>query len=105
MNPRFVLALLLCLPAITVQAADQPKKVLRLAAIQAENSFDPAFESEEASHQYCVNMFDAMLTYDFLARPVKLVPNTLTAMPEVADNGSTYTFHLKPGIYFAADPA
>jgi ABC-type transport system substrate-binding protein len=105
MNPRFVLALLLFLPALVAHAEEQPKKILHLASIQSENSFDPAFESEETSNQYCENMFDAMLTYDLLARPAKLVPNTLIALPEITDNGSTYTFHLKPGIYFAADPA
>jgi oligopeptide transport system substrate-binding protein len=107
MNPRLVPALLLCLSCLSAfasNAADAPKKILHIAAIQAENSFDPGFESEESSLQYCENMFDAMLTYDLLARPVKLVPNTLTGLPEVGDNGATYTFHLKPGIYFAADP-
>lgn len=104
MHRQVILALTLCVLAHVSHAADPPRKILRLAAIQAENSFDPAFESEESSHQYCENMFDTMLTYDFLARPVKIIPNTLTALPEVADNGTTYTFHLKPGIYFAADP-
>ena len=109
MNPRPPLVLLLAatfaLVFIAGAQAAEPRKVLHLAAIQGENSFDPAFESEEASLQYCENMFDAMLTYDYLARPAKLVPNTLSAMPEVADNGATYTFHIRPGIYFAVDPA
>jgi oligopeptide transport system substrate-binding protein len=105
MNSRFVLALLLFLPALAAHAVEQPKKILHLASIQSENSFDPAFESEETSSQYCENMFDAMLSYDLLARPAKLVPNTLTALPEITGNGSTYIFHLQPGIYFAADPA
>ena len=98
-------AILLCATVFAVHAAGEPRKVLHLAALQSENSFDPAFESEEASLQYCENMFDAMLTYDYLARPVKLIPNTLSAMPELADNGATYTFRIKPGIYFAVDPA
>ena len=50
-------------------------------------------------------MFDAPLTYDYLARPVKLIPNTLASMPEVSADGRTYTLHVKPGIYFADDPA
>jgi ABC-type transport system substrate-binding protein len=108
MIPRLsiaIAAILLCASVFAVHAAGEPTKVLRLAALQAENSFDPARESEEASLQYCENIFDAMLTYDYLSRPVKLVPNTLSAMPELADHGATYTFHIKPGIYFASDPA
>jgi ABC-type transport system substrate-binding protein len=109
MNLRPPIVLLLAAISVLAPAAgtpaSEPRKVLHLAAIQSENSFDPAFESEEGSLQYCENMFDAMLTYDYLARPAKLIPNTLSSLPEVADNGATYTFRVKPGIYFAADPA
>src|SRR5512135_1080061 len=108
MIPRLPIAiatLLLCAAAGASHAAARPVKVLHLASIQAENSFDPARESEEASLQYCENIFDSMLGYDYLARPVKLVPNTLTALPQVSQNGTEYTFHIRPGIYFAADPA
>ena len=108
MIPRLSIAIpaiLLCASVFAVHAEGEPRKVLHLASLQSENSFDPAFESEEASLQYCENMFDAMLTYDYLARPAKLVPNTLAAMPELADNGATYTFRIRPGIYFAVDPA
>jgi len=107
MIPRLSIAIgaiLLCVSVFAVHAAGKPGKVLRMAALQSENSFDPARESEEASLQYCENIFDAMLTYDYLARPAKLIPNTLSAMPELADKGATYTFRIKPGIYFAADP-
>ncbi len=108
MTPRAATALaamLICATVLAQPAAAAPLKVLRLAAQQAENSFDPARESEEASLQYCENIFDSMLGYDYLARPVKLVPNTLTALPEVSENGSVYTFHIQPGIYFAPDAA
>jgi ABC-type transport system substrate-binding protein len=50
-------------------------------------------------------IFDPLLTYDYLARPAKLVPNTAVALPQVTDNGKTYTVKVKPGIYFADDPA
>ncbi len=46
-----------------------------------------------------------MLDYDYLARPVQLVPRTLEAMPTVQDNGGTYVFRLKKGIFFTPDPA
>ncbi len=96
---------LLCACAFAVQAAGESGKVLRMASLQGENSFDPARESEEASLQYCENIFDSMLSYDYLARPAKLVPNTLTALPEVSENGSVYTFRIRPGVYFAPDAA
>ena len=46
-----------------------------------------------------------MLDYDYLARPVKLVPRTLEAMPLVQDNGKTYMIKVRKGIHFTPDPA
>jgi len=46
-----------------------------------------------------------MLDYDYLARPVKLVPRTLEAMPAIEDGGATYVFRLKRGTFFTPDPA
>ena len=50
-------------------------------------------------------IFERLLTYDYLARPAKLVPMTAEAMPEVTDGGRTYVLHLRRGIYFTPDPA
>jgi ABC-type transport system substrate-binding protein len=50
-------------------------------------------------------IYETLLTYDYLARPAKLVPKAAEAMPEVADGGKTYTFHIRKGVYFTPDPA
>ncbi len=92
--------LALALTASFVHAADMNKTV-RFAFRVAETGFDPAQESDRYSNYILLAIFDPLLTYDYLARPVKLKPNTTVAMPEVTDNGATYTFHLKPGIYFS----
>ena len=89
----------LCLPA---HAAE---KVLREAFLIAETNFDPAFVSDLYSNSIVEEIFESPLTYDWLARPAKLKPQTLESMPEVTDNGRTYTLHLKKGILFADDPA
>ena len=85
-------------------AAD-PAKVLRVVFSIAETSFDPQFASDAASDAIIENIYEAMLDYDYLARPVQLVPRTLEAMPTVQDNGATYVFRLKKGIHFTPDPA
>ena len=46
-----------------------------------------------------------MLDYDYLARPVKLVPRTLEAMPTVEDGGRTYAAGCAKASYFTPDPA
>lgn len=101
---RALLLVAACSVALTVQAAD-PNKVVRFAFRGAETSFDPAKESDRYSAFIMEAVFDTLLTYDYLARPAKLRPNVIEAMPEVADGGASYTFHLKKGIYFTPDPA
>ena len=84
-------------------AAAQPK-VLRVPFNIAETSFDPAAVSDLYSHNIVHEIFEPPLTYDFLAQPAKLKPETLVAMPEITDEGRTYTLKIRPGIYFADDP-
>jgi len=100
---RFLLAALAaaCL-AFPVAAAEQ--KVLRVPFVAAETNFDPAFISDLYSATVLDEIFEGPLTYDFLARPMKLKPATAEAMPEVTDGGKTYTVRLKKGIYFSDDP-
>ncbi|HEX6137051.1 MAG TPA: ABC transporter substrate-binding protein [Casimicrobiaceae bacterium] len=80
-------------------------KTLRVAFSIAETSFDPAFASDAASDGIIANVFDTMLDYDYLARPVRLVPRALEAMPGVEDGGRTYLCKVRRGIHFTPDPA
>ena len=91
--------------ALACCAALAQPKVLRVAYLIAETNFDPAFANDLYSNNVMEEIFDAPLTYDFLARPAKLKPQTLEAMPEVTDGGKTYTLHIRKGIYFSDDPA
>jgi len=96
-----LIALLIAASAI---AAD-PAKVLRIAFPVAETGFDPVRVSDLYSNIVNEAIFERLLTYDYLARPARLVPMTAEALPEVSDGGRTYIVHLRRGIYFAADPA
>ncbi len=85
--------------------AAEPLKVIRYAFPIAETGFDPGQVSDYYSRVLTAHIFDAPLTYDHLARPFKLKPSTAVAMPEISDNFTTFVFRIKPGIYFADDPA
>ncbi len=85
-------------------AADMAK-TLHVVLTSAEMSFDPQFSADAGSDGIIDHIYDSMLDYDYLARPVKLVPRTLEAMPTVEDGGATYVFRLKRGIFFTPDPA
>ena len=94
------------LPALAARAQDnRDRKVVRYAFPIAETSFDPAAITDLYSRTVVAAIFDAPLEYEFLARPVRMRPNTLAAMPEVSADFRTFTFRIKPGIHFADDPA
>lgn len=92
-------------PASPASTSGQGDKVLRMFLSTSETGLDPAAASDIATLSLLENIFDPLLRYDYLARPVKLRPNTTTQMPEVSQDGRTYTFRLRPGIHFTDDPA
>jgi ABC-type transport system substrate-binding protein len=100
------LALLPLLAAApSVRASADPSKVLRVAFEIGETGFDPVRVTDAYSGQVIQAIFERLLTYDYLARPLKLVPGTAAALPEVSDGGRTYVFRLRKGVYFQSDPA
>ena len=82
-----------------------PNKVLHIAFEAEETGFDPAKVTDAYSSEVLLEVMESLLTYDYLARPAKLVPLTAEAMPEISDEGKTYLFHIRRGIYFHPDPA
>ena len=86
-------------------AAAAPPKVFRYAMRIAETGFDPAQISDLYSSTLAANIFDALYATEFLARPARLKPNTAIAMPEISADFTTFTAHVRPGIFFTDDPA
>jgi ABC-type transport system substrate-binding protein len=103
---RFLqVAMVACMAGVVFAEAPQTQKVMRYAFEVAETGFDPVQLSDLYSRNIAGNIFDAPLRYAYLAKPGTVEPNTLVAMPEVSADFKTYTFHLRPGIYFTDDPA
>ena len=86
------------------QAADLDK-VLHWEFRAAETGFDPGKVTDYYSNTVIEAVFERLLTYDYLARPSKLVPEAAEGMPQISDNGKTYLFRIRKGTYFAPDPA
>ena len=112
-SPRFrarsILTLVVGLASINiwppnVDAADMDK-VVRHVFPAAEEGFDPQAAHDLYSGSIEQAIFETLLTYDYMARPSKIVPMTAEALPEITDGGKTYTIRLKKGIRFAADAA
>ena len=80
-------------------------KVLRYAFPVAETGFDPARVSDLYSRIVTTHIFESLYTFDYLARPARIKPLIAQGMPEVSTDFRIWTVHIKPGIYFADDPA
>jgi oligopeptide transport system substrate-binding protein len=93
-----------CFLPVPASAAD-PNKVLHVGFEIEETGFDPAKVSDNYSSQVILEVMESLLTYDYLARPAKLVPLTAEGLPEITDDGKTYLLRLRHGIYFHPDPA
>ena len=105
-STKRVALLLLCVSfACNAFAQADPKKVLRVSLRAAETGFDPQAFSDLYSGYIVRAIFEPPFRYDYRARPHKIVPNTAAALPEGSKDGREWTIRIKPGIYFADDPA
>ncbi|MEI6738620.1 MAG: heme-binding protein, partial [Pseudomonadota bacterium] len=103
----FVIAFcaVLCVFANSSASDAASVKTLRFALTSAERGFDCAAESDENTGTFCDNIFDSLLQYDHLARPIALQPRAAVALPEISADGLTYTLDIKRGIYFTSHAA
>ena len=93
------------LPTAPLAQAAEPVKIIRTAYPSAESGFNCAVEADELTGTLCDNIFDTLLQYDHLARPIKLQPRAAVALPDISADGKTYSFKLKRGITFTDHPA
>lgn len=103
--PAWALATLIMLTIPCASHAADSGKTLRLTFQAAETGFDPPRVSDYYSGTIIEAIFDPLLTYDYLARPAKLVPNAAESLPRITNKGKTYTIKIRKGIYFTSDPA
>jgi ABC-type transport system substrate-binding protein len=85
-------------------AGSASPKTLRVTFQAAESGFDPVKVSDYYSGTIIEQIFDPLLTYDYLARPARLVPNVAESLPAVSEDGKTYSFTIRRGIFFSDDP-
>ena len=106
---KFLLgASLLALGGQVSWAADSPakvEKVFRYSYRASETGFDPAQISDVYSRTVTDNVFEGLFKYDYLARPVQVVPALADGMPEIKDNYKSFIIKVKQGVHFADDVA
>lgn len=84
--------------------AGPQQKVLHFYRAEAFKSLDPLMQFDQASNELLSNVYDTLVQYDYLQRPYALQPNLLTKMPELSEDGLTYSFELRDDVFFHDDP-
>lgn len=100
-----ILLILLWLPACcSVALAADPKKVLRLATADIE-TLDPQQITDTPSSEIADAIFEGLYEWDYLSETARLSPLLAVALPEITEDGKTWTIRIRPGIQFGPDPA
>lgn len=90
--------------------AARQHQVLRVTGLELLGStdrirgFDPVVSSDVPSAHAIYKVYEGLYEYKYLVRPYAVRPNLAEAMPEVSEDGLTYTFRIKRGVRFADDP-
>lgn len=63
-------------------------------------TLDPAQASDEATSEVMPQIFESLLQYHYLKRPLEVIPLLSDGMPKVSKDGLTVTIKIKPGIKF-----
>jgi ABC-type transport system substrate-binding protein len=85
--------------------AQSPAKTLRLAVDTDGDGFDPATFQSTVSSVVASHVFDSPYRFATLRKGYVPVPNTAAGPPQVSADGLTWTIEIRPGIFFADDPA
>lgn len=67
-------------------------------------SFDPIKAGDVSTILAVARVYEGLYQYDYAARPYRLIPQLAEAMPEVSEDGLTYTIHLRQNVTFQDDP-
>ncbi len=84
---------------------DANERVLNVVVSGDIKGFDPINASDIGSTSQIAKIYEGLLTYHWLKLPYELIPNLAEDMPVISNNGMTYTFKIRKGVYFQDDIA
>ncbi|MBI2568606.1 MAG: hypothetical protein HYV63_16410 [Candidatus Schekmanbacteria bacterium] len=110
-RPTAILAVLL-LTLAPLAACRQPagtspsgKKIIRYPLRAKIGNLDPVRGATQYQNLPGTPIFERLISYRYPRVPFELRPELLEAMPEVSEDGLTYSFALRQGVRFQDDPA
>ena len=65
---------------------------------------DPISIRDRHSHELARQIYDGLYEYNYIKSSFELYPVLAEGMPEISNNGLTYTIKLKKGVRFSDDP-
>ena len=99
-------ALLLATAAPTDAAPVQDGKKFARVPMQTAGpkTLDPVQGSTTYDNRCCSQIYQTLLQYSYLKRPLELEPLLAKDMPAISADGKTWTFTLRDDVYFHDDP-
>ena len=79
------------------------EKVLHIGAVAVAGTSDPNALSSMYDLDLANLVYDTLYEYEYLARPYRIKPAMADGMPQVSEDGLTYTVRLKKGIHYVDD--
>ena len=79
------------------------ERVINITAPSDIKGFDPMMASDVGSAAQIAKIYEGLLTYHWFKLPYELIPNLAEEMPTVSEDGMTYTFKIRKGVFFQND--
>ena len=81
----------------------QDLSVFRFSENGAPVTMDPVRSATQYANLMTTSIYDQLYEYKYLARPYELKPRLAEGMPQVSEDGLTYTYRIKKGVLYADD--
>lgn len=91
-------------PAGAASAAEGGRKLTYPIRSAGPGSMDPVRGSTTYDNQACSLVYETLLQYKYLKRPLELEPLLCKSMPEISEDKLVYTFSLREDVFFHDDP-
>ncbi len=105
-NPCFLLAVSTVLTGCGRGALDAgyDDEMVMFSETSRIRSLDPIKAGDVPSAHANARIYEGLLEYHYLDRPYRVVPLLGEDMPDVSEDGLTYTFRVRRGIHFQDNP-
>lgn len=97
-----------CLGAIFLSSCTrkgESENVINIPLTGEISTLDPANSYDTVSNTIVYQVYEQLFDYHYLRRPYQLQPLLAAEMPQVSDDGLTYTIKLKANVPYHSDPA